>query len=232
MEGASERTQFTPFEEILPYAESAAASFLHYLRTNLHAFTEAECREICGVLTSMTDLVHDSDLSSGEAPSVVALLKHFRDLNERAPYQFETVSAVYSGQNLKTVDLSPFALMRIYSNAAAYPLIQMLQKRPGTLSLEDCSQLRLIVSNFSVLLFKGVPDTEHIQALHESIFPEGHERQDAYEMLVENFASPAAKEEHRAATRRALEGLPQPPQRAVPVARKGLRERVLALLFG
>lgn len=231
MEVVSERPFFTPFEEILPYAELAAASFLSYLGQNRAAFSEEECREICGVLMSIRDLVPNHVQVLGETPSVVALLEHFRSLNELSPYRHDTVEALYLGQNQKTVELSPFALMRKYSNAAARPLVELLRQRRGSLNLEACRQLRLIVGNFSVLLREGAADTEHIQDLHRTIFPEGQEHHDAYELLVEHFASEEAKAEHRVALKLAQETMTQPASKTVPHVHKGLRQRLRALLI-
>ena len=230
MEVVSERPFFTPFEEILPYAESAAANFLTYLELNRAAFSEEECREICGVLMSIRDLVPHHVQALGESPSVVALLEHFKGLNELSPYRQDTVETVYLGEKKKTVDLSPFDLMRIYSNAAAHPLVALLQQRRGTLSLEECRQFRLIVSNFSILLRDGAVDTEHIQALHQVIFQGGNEHHDAYEILVKQFASAEAKAEHRAAISLAQDTPAQPELKTDPRLHRGFVERLRSLL--
>lgn len=227
MEEVTERAFSSPFEEILPYADAAARNFLMYLERNRGTFSPQDCEQIRGVLLSFDALVPERR-SHPDAEALRQLFDLFEGLDPQHPFNLQAIQSNFGGQETRVITMGPFDLIRISSNAAAHRICELLVEKKGNLNLDECHQIRQILSNFEVLATDAPSvDTENIVRLARLIYPDGKAHQDAYEMLVRSYASEHARQEYFSA--RAAADPDEAPVIVEPViaARGDLRTRVL-----
>ena len=189
----------SPFDEIRPHAERAASKFLMYLDRNIGTFSLPECEQLSAVLLSFDTLVPELR-SHPETENLRRLFAVFETMDAQRPFTVRTIHETFGGDEERCINLSPFGLASIDSDAAAHFICRFLKKRQGQLSLNECLQISRIWAHFENLLVPGAlgnaSQLPSIEALKGLLYPDGLIHEDACRILIRQYGSEEAQSDY------------------------------------